>query len=78
MTIRGGFMTRLQGKEEAFRFSDLDRQALAMLWRYLRAHKGPAGAGLLATLAVTATTLAMPYLTKVAVDTAIAQGTCAG
>jgi ATP-binding cassette, subfamily B, multidrug efflux pump len=73
MTIRGGFMTRLQGKEEAFRFSDLDRQALAMLWRYLRAHRGRLALALLATLAVTATTLAMPYLTKVAVDTAIAQ-----
>ncbi|MBN1953557.1 MAG: ABC transporter ATP-binding protein [Anaerolineae bacterium] len=65
-------MTRLQGEKETFRFSDLDRQALAMLWRYLRAHKGRLALALLVTLTVTATTLAMPYLTKVAVDTAIA------
>ncbi len=73
MTIRGGFMTRLQGEEEAFRFSDLDRQALKMLWRYLREYQGRLALALAATLAVTATTLALPYLTKVAVDTAIAQ-----
>jgi len=78
MTIRGGFMTRLQGKEEEFRFSDLDRQALAMLWRYLREYKGRLALALVATLAVTATTLMMPYLTKVAVDTAIAQGNLRG
>lgn len=72
MTIRGGFMTRLQGKEEAFRLSNLDRQALGMLWGYVRAHKGRLALALVATLAVTATTLSMPYLTKVAVDTTIA------
>jgi ATP-binding cassette subfamily B multidrug efflux pump len=73
VTIRGGFMTRLQGREEAFRLVDLDRQALGMLWAYLRAHKGRLAAALAATLTVTATTLSMPYLTKVAVDTTIAR-----
>jgi ATP-binding cassette subfamily B multidrug efflux pump len=73
VTIRGGFMTRLQGREEAFRLVDLDRQALRMLWAYLRAHKGRLAAALAATLTVTATTLSMPYLTKVAVDTTIAR-----
>ena len=73
MTIRGGFMTRLQGQEEPFRLSDLDRQALGMLWKYVRAHKGRLALALAATLTVTATTLSMPYLTKVAVDTHIAQ-----
>ena len=74
MSIRGGFMTRMQGQEETFRFSNLNRQALTMLWSYMRAYKGRLALALAATLAVTATTLAMPYLTKVAVDTAIAQG----
>ena len=37
MTIRGGFMTRMQGQEERYRFSELDRQALRMLSRYLGA-----------------------------------------
>ncbi len=74
MTIRGGFMTRLQGQEEDLGFSDLDRQALGMLWGYMRAYKGRLALALAATLTVTATTLAMPYLTKVAVDSAIAQG----
>jgi len=66
-------MTRMQGQEEPFRFSDLDRQALGMLWKYVRVHKGRLALALAATLTVTATTLSMPYLTKVAVDTHIAQ-----
>lgn len=78
MSIRGGFMTRLQGQEEAFRFSNLDRQALAMLWGYMRAYSGRLALAVVATLTVTATTLAMPYLTKVAVDTTIAQGDLGG
>ena len=78
MSIRGGFMTRLQGQEEAYRFSNLDREALAMLWRYMRVYKGRLALALVATLTVTATTLAMPYLTKVAVDTTIAQGDLRG
>lgn len=73
MTIRGGFMTRLQGQEETFRFADLDRQGLSLLWGYVRAHKGRLALALVATLIVTATTLGMPYLTKVAVDTTIAR-----
>ncbi len=78
MSIRGGFMTRMQGQEAAFRFSALDRAALAMLWSYMRGYKGRLALALAATLTVTATTLAMPYLTKVAVDTTIAQGDVRG
>jgi len=78
MSIRGGFMTRMQGQEERFRFSQMDRQALAMLWGYMRAYRGRLALAVVATLAVTATTLAMPYLTKVAVDTTIAQGDVRG
>jgi ATP-binding cassette subfamily B protein len=43
-----------------------------MLWHYLRAHKGRLSLALLAMLIVTTTTLAAPYLTKVALDTYIA------
>ncbi len=78
MTIRGGFMTRMQGQEEPFRLSDLDRQALAMLWSYLRAHKGRLALAFAAMLVVMGTTLSMPYLIKVAIDTHIAQGDLSG
>jgi len=80
MTIRGGFMGRLQGgdRQEAYRLSDLDRQALRMLWPYLRAHKGRLLLALVAMLIVTATTLAAPYLTKVALDTYVAVGDLRG
>ena len=50
MTIRGGFMTRMQGQEERFRFSELDRQALRMLWGYMRVHKSRLALALAATL----------------------------
>ena len=73
MAIRGGFMTRLQGREEDYRLSDLDRQAIGVLWRYLRVHRGRLLLATLAMLTVTLTTLALPYLAKVAVDSAIAQ-----
>jgi ATP-binding cassette subfamily B multidrug efflux pump len=80
MTIRGGFMGRLQGggHEEAYRLRDLDRQALRMLWRYLRVHRSRLLLALLAMLVVTATTLAAPYLTKVSLDTYIATGDLRG
>ncbi len=79
MTIRGGFMRRLQGEEErAFRFSDLNRQAFTTLWRYIKVYRGRLVLAVLATLGVTATTLAMPYLMKVAVDTMIAEGNLGG
>ncbi|MGC9347668.1 MAG: ABC transporter ATP-binding protein [Anaerolineae bacterium] len=73
MTIRGGFMGRLQGNgETAYSLRKLDRQALTTLWKYVRAYKGRVLLALLATLTVTATTLSMPYLMKVAVDTYVA------
>ena len=74
MTIRGGFMRRLQREEDPFSLSRLDRQALGMLWDYVAVYRGRLALALLATLIVTAATLSMPYLTKVAVDGAIAQG----
>jgi ATP-binding cassette subfamily B multidrug efflux pump len=73
MTIRGGFMGRLQGREERFRLSTLDPQALRMLWKHVSPHRGRLTLALLAMLAVTATSLLMPYLGKVAVDLYIAR-----
>lgn len=80
MTIRGGFMGRLQGNGDQgrMRLSDVNRQALSMLWHYLRGYTGRLGLALIATLTVTATNLAMPYLMKVAVDTHIAAGDLRG
>ncbi|MGC9361172.1 MAG: ABC transporter ATP-binding protein, partial [Anaerolineae bacterium] len=74
MTIRGGFMGRLQGREEKFDFRDLDREALRMLWGYTKPYAGRLALAGLAMVGVTATTLAMPYLLKIAVDTYIAAG----
>ncbi len=75
MTIRGGFMGRLQGgTEEAYSVSNLDRHTLRMLWRYVRPHRRTLLLAALAMLAATASTLAMPYLAKVALDGAIAEG----
>ncbi|MBN1246882.1 MAG: ABC transporter ATP-binding protein [Anaerolineae bacterium] len=80
MTIRGGFMGRLQGNEGQgrMRLSEINRQALGTLWRYLRRYAGRLALALAATLTVTATNLAMPYLLKVAVDTHIAAGDLRG
>ncbi len=57
MTIRGGFMNRLQSQEARFRFSDLNHQALKVLWRYVRPHRGQLALAVLAMLTVTATLL---------------------
>ena len=73
MTIRGGFMGRLQGREGNYRLADLDRQAMRMLWKHILPHKGQLLLASLAMLVVTATTLAMPYLSKVAIDRYVAQ-----
>jgi ATP-binding cassette subfamily B multidrug efflux pump len=78
MAIRGGFMTRLEGREEDYRLSDLNRRATGTLWRYLGAYRGRLLLAGVAMLAVTITTLAMPYLAKVAVDGYIARGDVRG
>jgi ATP-binding cassette, subfamily B, multidrug efflux pump len=81
VSIRGGFMMRLQGQEDdegRVKLSDLNRQALRMLWQYVSRYKGRLLLALAATLVVTATTLAMPYLMKVAVDTYIAESDMQG
>ncbi|MCD6335526.1 MAG: ABC transporter ATP-binding protein [Candidatus Latescibacteria bacterium] len=71
-------MGRLQGREEDFSLRDLDRQAIRTLGKYLRPYKGRLLLAALAMLAVTATSLGMPYLSKVAIDRYIAQGDMRG
>jgi ATP-binding cassette, subfamily B, multidrug efflux pump len=78
VNIRGGFMGRLQGPEERFRFSDLDSGAIGMLWRYVAPHKGRLLLAGMAMLAVTSASLLMPYLSKVAVDDYIARRDATG
>jgi len=73
MTIRGGFMGRLQAREENYRLSQLDKGALVLLWSYLRPHAGKLSLALVAMLTVTGTTLLAPYLTKIAIDQCIAK-----
>ena len=73
MTIRGGFMNRLQSQEERFRLSALDRRAIQRVWRYVRPYRGRMALAVLAMLTVTATSLLAPYLSKVAIDRYIAQ-----
>ena len=73
MTIRGGFMGRLQGQEEQFSLSQLDRGALRVLWAHLAPHRGRLLLAGLAMLTVTAVSLALPLLMKIAVDGSIAR-----
>jgi len=74
MTFRSGFMGRLQGGEETtYRLRDLNRRALRLLGEYLRPWTGKLLLAGLGMLVVTAVTLLLPYLAKVAVDRYIAQ-----
>ena len=68
MTIRGGFMGRLQAGQEEYRLSQLNVAALRMLWKYMAPHRWRLLLAVLAMLTVTGISLALPYLTKVAVD----------
>ena len=78
MTIRGGFMGRMQAEEESFRFSQLSRGALRLLWEYLRPHRRQLALALLAMLVITGAALLTPYLTKVAIDAYIVPGNLRG
>ncbi len=75
MTIRGGFFYQVQDVEETpYRLADLDRQALRLIAGYARPWMKQLLLAGLAMLAVTASSLTLPYLSKVAVDRFIAQG----
>ena len=74
MTVRGGFMGRLQGSEaQSNSLKNLDRGALRLIGRYLRPWRGRLLVAGLAMLGVTGTSLLLPYLSKVAIDRFIAQ-----
>jgi len=73
VTIRGGFMGRLQSQEEQFSLSQLDRGTLRMLWAHLTPHRGRLFLAGLAMLTVTAVSLALPLLMKLVVDRSIAR-----
>lgn len=69
MTIRGGFMGRLQaGGDATEQPIRLDRQALRLLSLQLRPYRGKLVLAALAMLAVTGISLMLPYLAKVAMD----------
>jgi len=71
--MRAGFMHRLQeGADEEFRLSDLDRRHIRTILRYLRPHVLRIVVAVLAMVTVTATTLLLPFLGKVAIDRFIA------
>ena len=72
MTIRGGFMTRMQNQQEDFRLTEISPQILRFIWGYLKTHFWRIGIALLATLGAAAISLTLPYLIKIAVDDTIA------
>jgi len=75
MTIRGGFMGRLQsGGDTDGQPIRINRQALRLLGRQLRPWTGKLILATLAMLSVTAISLALPYLVKVAIDRYIVPG----
>lgn len=78
MTIRGGFMGRLQQENADYRLSDLNKRALSLLGHYVAPYRIWLAAAVVAMLGGTAATLAMPYLTKVALDKHIAEGDARG
>lgn len=65
-------------EEEDFSLSQLDRRALRLVWRYVRPYLRTLIISTGAMLVVTLTTLAGPYLTKVAIDDFILPGDLAG
>ncbi len=65
-------------QEEDFSLSQLDRRALGLVWRYVRPYLRTLVISTGAMFAVTLTTLASPYLTKVAIDDFIIPGDLAG
>ncbi len=73
MTIRGGFMSRMQSREEEFQITKLSKDATRYLIFYAKNYLGKMLLALLATLAAMAISLSLPYIVKVAVDDTIAQ-----
>lgn len=73
--MRGGFFQQFHGgKAEDVSLRDLGRGIWKLLWRYLRPQGRDLSLALLAMLGVTVTTLLVPYLTKMAIDSHMMQG----
>ena len=67
--IRAGFMMRVQGEDhEQFRMSSLNRRYLGLLARHLRPHVAWIAVAVFAMMTVSAITLTLPMLMKIAVD----------
>ncbi|OPL19095.1 MAG: hypothetical protein AVO35_12535 [Candidatus Aegiribacteria sp. MLS_C] len=78
MTIRGGFMGRLQQEETDFRLSRVRRGSLRLIAGYVRPYIGRMVFAVLLMIISTAASLAMPLLTKLAVDGYIVPGDLGG
>lgn len=76
--MRAGFMGRMQEETEEFRLSDLDRRHIRTVLRYLAPHRRRIAAAVAAMLVVTASTLALPLLGKIAIDRFVAGGNLVG
>ena len=72
--MRGGFRHRITADGERYKLSRLDRKILGLAWEYTRPLLGRLVLAFGAMLLVTGTTLAVPYLTKIAVDDYITAG----
>ena len=78
MNIRGGFMGRMQSPNESFKVSDVSPSSVKMIAGFMKPYAGRMLLAALFMLIVTGTSLAMPYLAKVAVDDYVAQKDFAG
>jgi ATP-binding cassette subfamily B multidrug efflux pump len=72
--MRGGFGHRITAEREDYKLSRLNREILGLAWKYIRPNLGRLTLAFVAMLVVTGTTLAVPYLTKIAVDDYITPG----
>mgnify|MGYP006284647207 FL=1 len=77
--MRGGFGRRISsGDEEDFSLKKLDKRAVKFLYKYLKQHSKKLFFAIISMLLVTLTSLAGPYLSKVAIDSFIASGDLKG
>lgn len=77
--MRGGFGRRISsGDEEDFSLKKLDKRAMKFLYKYLKMHIKKLVFAIISMLVVTITSLAGPYLSKVAIDRYIATGDLRG
>lgn len=77
--MRGGFGGRISsGEEEDFSLKELDKRAVKFLYKYLKQHSKKLFFAIISMLLVTLTSLAGPYLSKVAIDSYIANGDLRG